>query len=685
MPAPNGTQWGAIAGSYGRIGIYLNLNESATAVTPEIQVWFWSKYSVSDSTNNLYYNHTNTASSATTNIGSTNIKTTVESGDGWSTSNQVLLKTYSGVAYTKTTAAQTRYIYAKLADVDRVGSPMLASISYTIPSLASYTVTYNANGGTGAPGSQTKWYGKSLTLSSAKPTRTGYTFQGWATSATATTAAYSAGGAYTANAKVTLYAVWKPNSYTVTYNANGGTGAPSNQTKLHGQNLTLSSTRPVLDGWYTFKGWATSKSGEVVYMPGDTYTANASVTLYAVWALGYTKPRVYNLTVTRCDSSGTEKEEGTHALIKFNYVCDRTLVSITVAWQSANSGRSSNTCTPTAQSGVFNQIVGGALGTENTYTFDIQVKDEAGDTTFATTLTGTKYPIDFLAGGNGVAFGKPAELEETAEFAFDAKFNKPVYGKALGMDRLPEIPANSDLNNYMEPGCYAVRSNAASETIANIPVERAGRLEVWSSTGEGVRSAQWSYLRQRFIPYNESNAVWERDISRSADNVWRYYDWWRSSLTPAASEKVYAKAAMTIALSATKTLGVAEAYTKIPFDTSVLSTSPRLTMSDNSIRIGADIQYVKVSGQALIGCGNTDGLRHVRIRKVSGGTTTNISWVTVYGMANRQTICPLTPMIVAVKEGDLLNMVFYTTNSADSNSAGSSGNGWQSYLTVEEL
>ena len=156
-------------------------------------------------------------------------------------------------------------------------------------------------------------------------------------------------------------------------------------------------------------------------------------------------------------------------------------------------------------------------------------------------------------------------------------------------------------------------------------------------------------------------------------------------MTPSVSEKVYAKAAMTIALSETTTLGVVNTYTKIPFDKSVLSTSDRLKLQDNSIRIGANIQYVKVSGQALVGVGNTDGLRHVRIRKISGETTTNISWITAYGVASRQTIYPLTPVIASVKQGDLIQMVFYTSNANDSNSSGSSGNGWQTYLTVEEL
>lgn len=84
-----------------------------------------------------------------------------------------------------------------------------ASATITVPAKSSYTVSYNANGGSGAPSSQTKWYGENLTLSSTKPTRTLYNFKGWATSATATTANYAAGSTYTSNSGITLYAVWE--------------------------------------------------------------------------------------------------------------------------------------------------------------------------------------------------------------------------------------------------------------------------------------------------------------------------------------------------------------------------------------------------------------------------------------------------------------------------------------------
>ena len=148
---------------------------------------------------------------------------------------------------------------------------------------STYTITYNANGGSNPPASQTKTENIDLVLSTVMPTRTGYSFLGWSTNSSATSPTYPAGGTYTANASATLYAVWKINTYTISFNANGGSGAPSSQTKTYGQNLTLSSTKPTRDG-YNFKGWSTSSSAtSATYSAGGIYTSDSSATLYAVW------------------------------------------------------------------------------------------------------------------------------------------------------------------------------------------------------------------------------------------------------------------------------------------------------------------------------------------------------------------------------------------------------------------
>lgn len=167
------------------------------------------------------------------------------------------------------------------------GKTTSASTSISIAAKPSYAVTYNANGGSGAPSQQTKWYGENLALSGTKPTRTNYVFKRWNTNTADTGTAYNPGATYTGNAALALYAIWYA-PYAVTYNANGGTGAPSAQTKVYNANLTLSTTKPTRTN-YVFKHWNTKADGTgTAYNPGATYSTNANLTLYAIWYAPYT-------------------------------------------------------------------------------------------------------------------------------------------------------------------------------------------------------------------------------------------------------------------------------------------------------------------------------------------------------------------------------------------------------------
>ena len=324
MAAPSGTSWGSSVGSgtkQGRIGIYVSLSSTNTQTTATVQIWFWSKYSVHDSSNTLYYD--NEKSSASTSRGSVSIYTTVSSGSGWSQTNQQLLKTYTHT-YNRGTSSSTKTCAAKLTGVEYAPGTMTVSKSYTIPALASYKITFNANGGSGAPGQQTKYYGKTLKLSSTKPIRTGYTFQGWGTSASGSVV-YAPGANYTANAADTLYAIWKANTWMVTYNANGGSGAPAAQTKTYGVTLTLSSTKPTRTN-YNFLGWGTSpNSTTVAYNAGASYTNNSAITLYAIWELSYVKPRITNLTADRCTLEGVLNDDGTYIKVAFDWATDKAI------------------------------------------------------------------------------------------------------------------------------------------------------------------------------------------------------------------------------------------------------------------------------------------------------------------------------------------------------------------------
>lgn len=152
------------------------------------------------------------------------------------------------------------------------------SFNVTVPAWTSYTVSYNANGGTGAPASQTKWKDQALTLSSTKPSKTGYTFKGWALSKSEAdngTWYYQAGGSCGKNENLTLYATWEEHKLTVNYYSNYADYAT-----FKGAEVTASSSTNVLvhsqDFYYdnaVNSGLADVQNTEYVYISRTGYTS----------------------------------------------------------------------------------------------------------------------------------------------------------------------------------------------------------------------------------------------------------------------------------------------------------------------------------------------------------------------------------------------------------------------------
>lgn len=141
-----------------------------------------------------------------------------------------VIGTVSGKTYNKTKSTQYVPLYCSanlrttLSFMDRSWTKYRGAshdLSIVIPPLASYAVTYDANGGSGAPASQTKWYAESLTLQTATPTRTGYRFNGWNTARDGSGTSYSAGDNYTTNAPLALYAQWELQNLVKVYDENG--------------------------------------------------------------------------------------------------------------------------------------------------------------------------------------------------------------------------------------------------------------------------------------------------------------------------------------------------------------------------------------------------------------------------------------------------------------------------------
>lgn len=360
------------------------------------------------------------------------------------------------------------------------------TFNVTVPAWTSYTISYNANGGSGAPGSQTKWHGQALTLSSVKPTRTGYSFVGWALNKAAADAGtwyYQPGSSCGRNENTTLYAVWKANTYAVNYNANGGSGAPSSQTKTYGVALTLSSTKPTRTN-YNFKGWATSASATTAaYSAGSQYTANSAVTLYAVWELAYSKPRITGLSVMRCFEDGTPNNNGTYAIVEFSWASDKTVSSVTIEWSDTSGSVGSASVSASGTSGSVSQIIGnGSLDIEKTYNINVAVQDSI-DRMYATkSLQSVKFVFDVLANGKGVAFNKVAELEGVADIGFRTRLSGGI---------LPVIlEPGTDLNTVTTPGIYAGK-DTVDGTYVHCPLTNNSFTFIVDAAGSTTQIRQY--------------------------------------------------------------------------------------------------------------------------------------------------------------------------------------------------
>ena len=146
-----------------------------------------------------------------------------------------------------------------------------------------YTVTFNTDGGS-AVDSQTVNYNSTATTPTA-PTKEGYTFAGWYTD-TGCTNVYDFSAAVTES--ITLYAKWTVNTYTVTFETNGGSAVTS-QTVNYNSTATT-PTAPTRNG-YTFGGWYTDENCTAAYIFSTSVTAD--IILYAKWTEETASDTVY--------------------------------------------------------------------------------------------------------------------------------------------------------------------------------------------------------------------------------------------------------------------------------------------------------------------------------------------------------------------------------------------------------
>ena len=192
--------------------------------------------------------------------------------------------------------------------------------------LSTYTVTYNGNGNTSGnvPTDSTNYLsGHTVTVlgNTGNLVKTGNAFAGWNTAADGSGTPYTASQTFTlGSSNATLYAIWTANTYTVTFDPNGGSGSMTPQSLAFGATAHLSANAFTRTS-FVFAGWAMSPTGGVAYSDKQSLIMGPSnMTVYAVWTASNSLLVHYSFSNQDCADSSGNGNNGTANSI--TYVSD---------------------------------------------------------------------------------------------------------------------------------------------------------------------------------------------------------------------------------------------------------------------------------------------------------------------------------------------------------------------------
>ena len=285
-------------------------------------------------------------------------------------------------------------------------SPLSAAVAGWRP--AGWTVSFDANGGTGSMPALTVARGKTEAIPDCGFSRTGWSFVGWATSAGGS-AVYQDKANLTPTGDLTLYAKWTANTYAVTLDRQNGTGGSASATATYGSALPA-ITVPTRTG-YSFRGYYTAAngSGTQYYTASGTsariWDKAAATTLYAKWAAN-----AYAVTLDRqSGTGGSASATATYgSALPAITAPTRTGYTFGGYYTSANgggtqyytaSGASAHTWDRTAATTLY------AKWTANTYAVTLDRQNGTGGSATATASYGSALPSITVPMRTGYAFG----------------------------------------------------------------------------------------------------------------------------------------------------------------------------------------------------------------------------------------------------------------------------------------
>lgn len=337
-------------------------------------------------------------------------------------------------------------------------------------------------------------------------------------------------GAYAglSEAVLALTVAAKP-SHTVSFNANGGSGAPGNVTKWWGESLTIPNTKPTRAN-YTFLGWSETADGTVQYQPGQSYvgTSDSNYTLYAVWKLNSLPPTISSYYAYRCDAAGNAQDDGTY-------------VKHVAVWHVDTAHDTSNQCTSlkfgykdssgwhdydvvVASSGTSgtSSILPGGYQASSTYELRCTLTDKHATVQSFTTVGPAAFILDFSADGKGIGIGQAAPNAGTNVYGNPLNLNGTV--NINGMRASDSIDAKQSQkwdNIELHATCVnrTVTVNVQHPTGSNAMVEDINTQTEIGYIKPGYRPP---YLYGAVAAYQDGTAVYVEVEPSGKVKCWRY-------------------------------------------------------------------------------------------------------------------------------------------------------------------
>ena len=436
---------------------------------------------------------------------------------------------YTLTGYSNTNGGSKNYEVTSTVTGEFIDTNYPSKTVYAVFTANTYKIAFNNNGGTGTMDTITCTYDKDCTLTSNTFTKTGYTFAGW--SKTSTGSIEYTNGATVKNlatsGSITLYAKWTANTYTITYNANGGSGTMSKTTCTYDTDCTLAANSFTKTG-YTFANWTKDSTSGTSYTAGSTVknlATSGNVNMYAKW-----NTNTYKIAYTMNNgTSGTNKP--TSASYDANVLIDNPTKKLTVTI-NANSQGATISATSVNQAQIFN---GWTVTGLNTSTAKTGTSSSTITTAYTGSSTKNTYFKNLTATNNGtVTFtanwtNTAVTLPTITKTGYTCGYATSASGSIAyesGSKYTPSGETSKTLYAKCNANTYTITYNAngGSGTMSKTTCtyDTNCTLAVNSFTYDGYNFAGWTKDSTTGTVYASGTTIWNWATS---GNINMYADW----------------------------------------------------------------------------------------------------------------------------------------------------------------